>query len=208
MDKLQNTENKILESARTVFHQKGFNGARMQEIADLAGINKALLHYYFRNKESLFEKVFNETFAQLASKMSEIFLSEMTLMSKIEIFVNFYFNFISRHSFVVQFIINALHDKPEQLRDIILKQNLAPELLLEQIRKQLREEMGLEIDPLHIYVNILGLVIFPVVAKPLIQSLFQFSDERMDLFYEQRKKIVPTFIANALKGYEKDKSLV
>ncbi|MCX6280423.1 MAG: TetR/AcrR family transcriptional regulator [Bacteroidetes bacterium] len=208
MDNRQNPEEKILEAARLVFHQKGFNGARMQEIADLAGMNKALLHYYFRNKESLFEKVFNETFAQMASKMSEIFLSEMTLMSKIQIFINFYLNFISRHSFVVQFIINALHDKPEQLREIILKQNLVPELMLEQIRKQLREEMGLDIDPLHIYVNILGLTVFPVVAKPLIQSLFRITDERMDVFFEQRKKIVPTFIENALKGYEKDKSLL
>ncbi|MEI7491448.1 MAG: TetR/AcrR family transcriptional regulator [Bacteroidota bacterium] len=208
MDKSQHTELKILEAARQIFHQKGFNGARMQEIANLAGINKALLHYYFRNKESLFEKVFNETFFQMASKMSEIFLSEMTLMSKIGIFVNFYLNFISRHSYVVQFIINALHDKPEQLREVILKQNLVPELLLEQIRKQLKEEMGLDIDPLHVYVNILGLVVFPVLAKPLIQSMFQVSDERMETFYEQRKKIVPIFIENALKGYEKEKSLV
>ncbi|MCX6288013.1 MAG: TetR/AcrR family transcriptional regulator [Bacteroidetes bacterium] len=208
MDKIQHTEEKILESARQIFHQKGFNGAKMQEIADLAGINKALLHYYFRNKESLFEKVFNETFSQMASKMSEIFLSEMTLMSKIGIFINFYLNFISRHSFVVQFIINALHDKPEQLREVILKQNLVPELLLEQIRKQLKEEMGLDIDPLHLYVNILGLVVFPVLAKPLLQSMFQIPDERMEVFFEQRKIIVPTFIENALNGYEKDKSLV
>jgi len=208
MDKIQNTEDKILESARRVFHQKGFHGARMQEIADTAGINKALLHYYFRNKETLFEKVFNETFARIASKMNEIFLSEMTLMSKIEIFVNFYINFISQHSYVVHFIINALHEKPERLRDIITKQNVTPELFLEQIRKQLKEEMGLDIDPLHIYVNILGLVIFPVVARPLIQSLFAIPDERMTLFLEQRKKIVPIFIANALNGYEKDKSLV
>lgn len=208
MDKAQNTENKILEAARQVFHQKGFNGARMQEIADVAGINKALLHYYFRNKESLFEKVFNETFFQIASKMTEIFMSEMTLLSKIEVFVNFYINFISQHSYVVHFIINALYEKPEKLREIIVRQNLAPGLFLEQIRKQLKEEIGLDIDPLHIYVNILGLVIFPVVAKPLIQSIFAISEEKMVVFFEERKKIVPTFIANALKGYEKDKRLV
>jgi AcrR family transcriptional regulator len=202
MDKLQSTEDKILDAARQVFHQKGFNGARMQEIANLAGINKALLHYYFRNKESLFEKIFNETFGQIASKLNEIFLSEMTLMTKIEIFVNFYINFISKHSYIIQFVINALQDKPDQLREIILKQNLSPGLLLEQVQKQLKDEMGLDIDPLHIYINILGLVIFPVVAKPLIP------DDKMSVFLEERKKIVPTFIANALRGYEKDKSFI
>jgi hypothetical protein len=67
--------------------------------------------------------------------------------------------------------------------------------------------MGLDIDPLHIYVNILGLVIFPVIAKPLIQSIFGLPDDRMELFFEQRKQIVPKFILNALKGYENDKTL-
>ena len=208
MDNVQHTEDKILAAARQVFHHKGFNGARMQEIADLAGINKALLHYYFRNKESLFEKVFNETFSELASKMSEIFFSEMTLMSKIEIFVNFYVNFISQHPYIIHFIINALQEKPERLRDIITRQNVSPGLFLETIRKQLKEEMGLDIDPLHIYVNILGLVIFPVLAKPLIQSIFALQDDKMEVFFEQRKQIVPTFISNALKGYGKDKILV
>ena len=208
MDKLQNTEDKILEAAHLVFHQKGFNGTRMQEIADQAGINKALLHYYFKNKESLFERVFEETFSRLTAKMAEIFLSEMTLMSKIELFVNFYLNFISRHSYIIQFIINALQDKPEQLRAIIIKQHVCPEQLLGQIHKQLKDELNLEIDPLHLYANILGLVIFPVIAKPLLQSLFQIPEERMNLFFEERKKIVPIFIAQALKGYEKDNNLV
>lgn len=208
MDNIQHSEDKILAAAREIFHKKGFNGARMQEIADLAGINKSLLHYYFRSKDALFEKVFTESFARIANKIAEIFLSEMTLMSKIGIFVNFYFNSTSGNSHIVQFVINALQDKPERLREIILKQNVTPELLLETIRKQLKEEMGLDVDPLHIYVNILGLVIFPVIASPLIQSIFAIPDDRMSIFYEQRKKIVPTFIENALKGYEKDRTLV
>ena len=206
MDKLQNTEEKILEAAKEVFHQKGLHGSRMQEIADRAGINKALLHYYFRSKEALFEKVFYDTFSQLASKMFEIFSSEMTLISKIEIFVSFYLNFISKHSFVIYFVMNALHDRPEQLRDIILKQNFSPDLILEQIGKQLKEEFGIELDPLQIYVNIMSLVIFPVIARPLIQSITGITDENMAGFYEQRKKLVPTFILNALKGYATQKN--
>lgn len=208
MGKVKNTEAKILQAASQIFHQKGFNGARMQEIADLAGINKALLHYYFRNKETLFEKVFNETFSQIVSKMKETFLSELTLKSKIEIFVDFYINFITQHSYVIYFIFNAIHEKPESLKEIIQQHNLSPEIFLEKVRKQLKEEMSLDIDPLHIYINILALVIFPVVAKPLLQVIFGYSDEKMALFFEERKKIVPIFIENALKGYEKNKTLV
>jgi len=203
MENPKNTEEKILEAARQVFHQKGFNGTRMQEIANLAGINKALLHYYFRNKELLFEKVFNETFAQITSKMKEIFLSDMPLFPKIETFTQFYINFISHHSYIVHFIINSLYEKPEQLREIIVKQDILPEIFLEKIRKQLKDELGIEIDPFHIYVNILALTIFPVVAQPLLQTIFALSDDEMALFFEERKQIVPTFISNALKGYEK-----
>jgi AcrR family transcriptional regulator len=204
----QNTEDRILEAARTVFHRKGFNGARMQEIATLTNINKALLYYYFRNKELLFERVFNDTFSQLAAKIGDILMPDMPLMSKVEGFGNLYPNFISEHSYVMQFLINALQDRPERLRDIIMKQNINPCLFLEKIKKQLRDEMGIDMDPLHLYVNLLALVIFPVVARPLLQSIFSLSDEKMAMFLEERKTIIPVFFNNAMKGYEKDKSLV
>ena len=53
------TEQKILDAAEVVFHEKGFDGARMQEIADKATINKGLLHYYFKSKDALFDAIFN-----------------------------------------------------------------------------------------------------------------------------------------------------
>ena len=62
------TEQKIREAARKVFQAKGMHGARMQDIADTAGINKALLHYYFRSKDQLFEAIFKEALQQLIPK--------------------------------------------------------------------------------------------------------------------------------------------
>jgi len=208
MEKLQNTEDKILDAAKQVFHKKGFNGARMQEIADYAGINKALLHYYFRNKETLFERVFKDAFAEIAFRLINIFNSEIPLNAKIENFIDFYLSFIAKHSYIIYFIINALHEKPEKLREIIINQGLSPEKFLLKIQCQLKDELDIDIDPLHIYVNMLALVIFPVVARPLIQNIFGYSDDKMMEFFEQRKKIVPTFILNALKGYENHKDPV
>lgn len=207
MKNIQNTENKIFEAARIVFHQRGFNGARMQEIANEAGINKALLHYYFRNKEALFEKVLNESFSEIASRINEIFLSEMTLMSKIGIFVSFYIGFVSRNSFILHFINNSLYEKPERLREIAERNNISPGLLLDQLGRQVREELGVEYDPLQLFVNLFSLVVFPIVARPLLQSLFQVGDRKMEELFEERKKNIPTFIENALKGYEKHSHL-
>jgi AcrR family transcriptional regulator len=76
------TEQKILEAARQVFLKKGWNGARMQEIADEAGINKALLHYYYRSKDKLFEAVFNEIFTQFITKVSLVLLSDAPVKEK------------------------------------------------------------------------------------------------------------------------------
>jgi hypothetical protein len=75
---------------------------------------------------------------------------------------------------------------------------------MEQIRKQVKEELHLEIDPFHLYINILALSIFPVVAKPLIQTIFGYSNDQLKQFNEERKTVVPDFILNALKGYENE----
>jgi hypothetical protein len=77
---------------------------------------------------------------------------------------------------------------------------------MEKMRIQAKEELNLDIDPFHLYINILALSVFPVVARPLIQTIFGFSNEQMTQFYEERKTVVPEFIINALKGYEKEHS--
>ncbi len=79
-----NTETLILETARSVFVEKGFDGARMQEIADKAGINKALLHYYFRSKQNLFESILNESIQKIIPHILEFMESEVSLAKKIE----------------------------------------------------------------------------------------------------------------------------
>jgi AcrR family transcriptional regulator len=196
------TEERILEAAKTVFHRKGFDGARMQEIADEAGVNKSLVHYYYRNKDNIFQAVFEDTFAKLISRLNEIFHSEAPFTEKIETFVSYYVTFISQNSYLPLFILNGLYEKPDQMQAILKKNQFSPELLLNQMRKQIREELNLDIDPFHIYINILALSIFPVIAKPLIQSIFGFTDEQLDTFYAERGSTVPRFIINAIKGYE------
>jgi TetR/AcrR family transcriptional regulator len=200
------TEERILEAAKKVFHSKGYDGARMQEIADEAGVNKSLVHYYYRNKDNIFQAVFEDAFTRLIARLNEIFFSELTFTAKIETFVGYYVTFLSQNSYLPLFILNGLYEKPGQLKKMLEKNQLSPELLLDKMRKQAKEELNLDIDPFHIYINILALSIFPVVARPLLQSIFGFSNEQMTQFYEERKTVVPEFILNALHGYEKEHS--
>jgi len=196
------TEERILEAAKKVFHTKGYDGARMQEIADVAGVNKSLVHYYYRNKDNIFQAVFEDAFGKLLARVNEIFFSDLAFTVKMESFISYYVSFLSQNSYLPLFILNGLYEKPEQIKKVLEKNQLSPERLMDTIRRQVKEEMNLEIDPFHIYINILALSIFPVIAKPLIQTIFGFSDESLNTFYEERKTVVPEFILNALKGYE------
>ncbi len=196
------TEEKILEAAKRVFHVKGYDGARMQEIADLAGVNKALLHYYYRNKESLFQSVFEDAFSRLLTRMKDIFFSDRPLTGKIEEFVQYYIDFISHNSYLPLFVLNSMYECPEKFRALLEKNKLFPQEILDTVRQQVKKEMDLDIDPFHIYINILSLSVFPVIAKPMIQTIFGFTEQDLEQFYASRRSTVPVFIINALKGYE------
>ena len=108
----QNTEQVILGAAVEIFQSKGFAATRMQEIADKAGINKALLHYYFRNKQLLFEAVFKSALGQLAPEISKIFNADLTISEKVSRFVAHYIPFVSRNRFLPVFIIQELNNNP------------------------------------------------------------------------------------------------
>jgi TetR/AcrR family transcriptional regulator len=193
------TEEKILTAAREVFHKRGFGGARMQDIADTAGINKALLHYYFRNKENLFNAVFTEALAAMVGTVSNIFMGQGSLEEKLVRFYDYHITFLQQNSYLPWFIINGLYEKPDQIRELMTRNNFHPDKVLARIVDNLKEE-GIEMEvPLQMFANILSLSIFPVVARPMLSHFFSLTDEDMDRFYEERKKNLPRFIINGMK---------
>ena len=112
---LSATELKILAAARKVFIRKGLDGARMQEIANEAGINKALVHYYFRNKQKLFEAVFIEAFGKFLPQVSEVIMQEISLIEKIEAVVSRYIDFLQKNPYLPNFVLNELSHEPGNL---------------------------------------------------------------------------------------------
>src|SRR5690349_22190096 len=104
LKKDKSTQDRILDAARKVFVRKGMAGARMQDIADEAGINKALLHYYFRSKEKLFEQIFKELSFQFLPRVNAIFESDGSLFEKIEMFCSEYISKMIENPFIPLFI--------------------------------------------------------------------------------------------------------
>jgi len=132
----ENTEFQILVAAREVFIAKGFEGARMQEIADQAGINKALLHYYFRSKDKLFEAVFSEVAGKLFPAMAQILNAELGVREKISFLVKIYLKGISENPYIPAFVLNTLNTKPERFLNYIKKAEINPRLLQKQIDEE------------------------------------------------------------------------
>ncbi|MGD2035123.1 MAG: helix-turn-helix domain-containing protein, partial [Bacteroidales bacterium] len=119
MVKDANTEKRIYEAARKVFLKKGLAGARMQEIADEAGINKALLHYYFRNKEKLFGGIFNEIVMELSVRLKGIFEMDMDVLGKFKAFVNIYVDVLLKNRYLPLFVLNEINDNPDRFSKIV-----------------------------------------------------------------------------------------
>jgi len=195
------TQGKILHSAREIFMAKGMEGARMQEIADHAGINKALLHYYFRNKESLFHAVFGQAILELLPALTEVFRSDKPLLEKIPEFFNLHINFILANPMLPQFVISEVARNPEMILNgfkAIMEEGLITKFAGD-VRKSIENGEIQPVDPLQLIINLISLSVFPFLAKPLVTKLFDINDSQFEQFISERKTEVSKFVINALK---------
>lgn len=194
-------EKKILAAARKVFVTKGMAGARMQDIANEAGINKALLHYYFRDKEKLFETIFLEEAQKFFPKINAIFESEIPLFEKIENFVQEYIDEMVENPYLPWFVLNEINRDPEQfLGRVWSKENMPkPARLLEQITQEVKAGRIKPVNPLQLLMNILSLTIFPFIGRPMLVRNLRLSDRQFREVMEERKKEVPRFIIESIR---------
>lgn len=195
-----NTEHSILAAAVTIFQKKGMAGARMQEIADEANINKAMLHYYFRSKQQLFEAVFMKAFSQLAPQLNLIFASEDGLFNKIRKFASSYIDFILENPYLPAFIVQELNNNPEFVtRFMAQKGKPDPEPFLKQIEREIKAGNIKKTNPKQLLLNLLSLSVFPFVGQVMIKVIMDVSDKEFLQLMEERKTLVSELIINSIK---------
>lgn len=200
-----NTEQLILEAARKVFIAKGMDGARMQEIADTAGINKALLHYYYRNKEKLFKLVFDQAFGEFLPRMEFLFSSGLPIQQKFVSFIHTYLEVMENNQFLPQFIVMEINRSPERVIELfrqfaggVIKKNL--KILEKEIKEESEKGKIRYIEPRQLIVNILAMCIFPYLAEPLIKPImFENDDRKYREFLATRTTVIENFMIDALK---------
>ncbi|MFZ1808501.1 MAG: TetR/AcrR family transcriptional regulator [Cyclobacteriaceae bacterium] len=196
------SEELILNAAVKVFTRKGYAGARMEEIAKEAGINRALLHYYFRDKETMFNIIFETKFKEFFTGMFGVFQSNVSFKEKIKNIIDNEITVLSKHPDLAKFVIMEIAQQPERLIQFGQKLGFNPRLMLENFQKEIQQNVQegkiRPIDGRQLLMNILSICIYPFVAKPIIKTMMQMDENTFVDLMEKRKKDAYEFIINAI----------
>jgi AcrR family transcriptional regulator len=194
------TEEKIFEAATDVFVDKGMDGARMQDIASHAGINKALLHYYYRTKDQLFNAVFEMIAKKVLRKFAPVFDDKLTLEEKIRFFFREHITFLQENPKLPGFILNEINRNPARIKKLLSNIHLENlwEQLCEQHKKEL-EKYNITKDSLpQIMVSVAALSVFPFAARGIVEGLLEKTGRSFNEYMEERKEFAAAFVIKAI----------
>lgn len=189
------TEVKIFEAAREVFQSKGLEGARMQEIADKAEINKSMLHYYYRSKEKLFEKVYQLSIIKMIPQITGLLNEDLPFETKLRKFAKKYLELIKLNPDIPLFVLHEMNKNPGRLKTFMLDEvgkKIQP--FLNQIQEEREKGNTVDLPVEQIMVNIISLLIFPFIGRQVLQVILSIDDSEFDQFIEERMKYLPDYL--------------
>jgi AcrR family transcriptional regulator len=200
-EKEKTTEEKIKAAARAVFHRKGYAAARSRDIAEEAGINLALLNYYFRSKERLFSIVMLETFQSFfASVVLTLNDPQTTLEEKVEKLVERYIDMLLEAPEVPLFLATELRRDPDALIGKVQAARLIPEsILVRQYEDAVREGRIRDVPFIQFMINLMGLIIFPFFVSPMLKAVGDLRDEEFRALMIARKKEIPEWLRTLMQ---------
>lgn len=195
------TEEKIFEAATDVFVEKGMDGSRMQDIADRAGINKALLHYYYRTKERLFNAVFEKIAGKIFARFAPVLDENISLEDKIRFFYREHLSFLQNNPRLPAFLLNEINRNPARIKKLV--SNIDIGKLYKTLEKQHKAEFVkyniTEKSLPQLMTTIASISVFPFVAKGILAGIFEKMGIDFDKYIEERKDYAAEFVIKALK---------
>lgn len=189
------TETKIKVAARVVFHEKGFAATRTRDIAEEAGINLALLNYYFRSKQKLFDIIMEETMQGFFQSMASAFNDhQTTLDQKVEIIAERYIDMIIAEPHIPIFLLNELRNNPSGfVENMNMKQIIRDSNFFQQFQERMMRCQK-QINPLNFIINLMSLILFPFVASPIVKMLGGLEEQDFKKMMLERKVLIPIWI--------------
>lgn len=200
------TEEKIRKAALKLFTQKGYAATRTRDISEEAGINLALLNYYFRSKEKLFELVMLEILQEFFRGITQIFNEESsTVDQKIQMFVNEYTSLLTQQPDLPLFIFHELRMKPEKFASKMGVNVIFKSLFFKQLSQDIARNKIADINPLHYVINMIGMCVFPFIAAPIFRHAAGVDAKRYSALIEERKTLVPQWMKAIMKSRSTDR---
>lgn len=200
-----NLEKKILETAEQLFIEKGFSKTSTTDIAKETGCNQALIHYYFRTKENLFQQIFYKKFDYIFKIISEPAFKSNSLNEKIEASISAYFDILQRNPKMPILIINELLTKPERIeyfKECIIR-NQTRTNIYNAFNAYIQEEKQKgnirDINTFDLLIDIISLTAFTFISKPILYELFDLDDTQKQEYISHRKKEITTLIINGIR---------
>jgi AcrR family transcriptional regulator len=191
------TREKIKEAAGKVFLRKGFSATRTRDIAEESGINLALLNYYFHSKQKLFDEIMQEKIQKLLQTILPVFRDPATsLEEKIKLLAFNYIEFLLADSDIPVFVINELRKDNISLLSGIQVQT---DILQSSFVQQLKERRS-DINPIHFLLSVLGMTIFPFVAKPILTKTGMVNEKKFQALMKEREALIPVWMDAFLKA--------
>lgn len=196
------TEEKIKEAARKLFIQKGYAAVKTRDIAQEANINLALLNYYFRSKEKLFNIIMMESMQQFIKGIALLFNdTKLSTDKKIESLVEEYITMLTTYPDLPLFILSEIRHNPQKLAHMFDKEiNISRSAFFVQMQGELKRSDGESLHLLHFISNLMGLMVFPFVASPVLKNITHTSDKQFTELMNERKKLIPIWIKAMLKA--------
>ena len=201
------TREKIFRAATEIFEEKGYAAARMQEIADRAGINKALLHYYFTTKEQLFMAVFQVLLKKMFDKIVSIFAEDISFREKIRRFLDEHIEFLIKNPNLPIFLLNEVSRNPslaDGLKETVQYGQLR-DLIYEKHAKELKGYGIKKGDMPQLMITVVSMSVFPFAARDMLSLMMPHMDDnkKFSTFMRERKDFAADFIITALKNRKK-----
>lgn len=199
----RNMEVLILEAAEKLFMEQGFASTTTAQIAKLAGCNQALVHYYYRTKENLFDRVYESKVRMMVQNISQTQASGDTFLEKIAALIKMHLEFLKNNPRLVSFVLSEATANPERMKLLIEKLRQYPQPVLGQLDDELKQEIEAgrirPIAGIDLLLTIFSLNVTPFLLKPVIQMTLQLNDKQYDKLLEERKKEIVETVLSRLR---------
>ena len=187
----QSKEQQILEAAEREFLKKGYDGARTTSIAKAAGVTHAMLHYYFRTKEQLFERFIDKKMSEVVPLLTHLFgNSDLPLVGRIEKIISVHFDFVATNPDLPRFLINEILPYKERC-DLFYSKVANFLYLFNNLQREVNEAAARgeveQFNVLLLFQSILSLNIFPSLMANMIENLLSDNRQSIEMLLAQRK---------------------